>query len=457
MRFVLALLWCLIAGIALAQPLPTRPTLGIAISDLPPTARVHGAWVHQVVPDSAASVAGLQPNDVIIGIDGHPVAAASFLTDYIRSRQTGDTIALEILRPAGNNVAELTLTAHLGSSSSGSQTPGAASQTPSNSADISSSTVPSTGGAATGALDQVQWISFIDPNEQAFSTEVPRGWYIGGGIARRSAIGATPYLRMLSPERQAYIVVGDPSISLFTTPLRSSSVRPAWQGQVIRNYMSSIPFARDYVMRRLPATCGNVRVLSQRNRSDLTHGRWASANPGAHHSGGEVIFSCRRNGVEMHGSVIAETYIFPRPANIGGALWTVDLLAGYFAPPDKGAAVGAMMVHVIDAWRWNPEWLRVEQAKIEAAARGVNDATAAMVQMDQQALARAQRTMRATQRQGEAFDRVINGSSPYVDAAGNTYQLDNTKTEWITPDGRIVGTTGASPGPGSQQLKEVPP
>ena len=171
---------------------------------------------------------------------------------------------------------------------------------------------------------------------------------------RRAALGPTPYLRLLSPDRQIYIVLGDPSITLFTTPLRCTSTRPASQGQVIQAYESSIPSARDYVTRILPAVCGGVSVVGQKDGPDLTQGAWSSANPKAQHSGGEVTISCRRNSAEMRGQVVAVTYIYPAPANIGGAPWTVDLLAGYFAPPDRYAAAGALMEHVVKALRYKP-------------------------------------------------------------------------------------------------------
>ena len=162
---------------------------------------------------------------------------------------------------------------------------------------------------------------------------------------------------------------------------------------MIQAYESSIPFARDYVTRILPAVCGGMSVAGQKYRPDLTQGAWASANPKAQHSGGEVTFSCRRNGAEMRGQVVAETCIYPASANIGGAPWTVDLLAGYFAPPDRYAAAGALMEHVVKALRYNPDWIRQEQAKNEAALRGINAATEASSRIAQQALASAQRTI----------------------------------------------------------------
>jgi hypothetical protein len=204
---------------------------------------------------------------------------------------------------------------------------------------------------------------------------------------------------VLSPDRQVYIVVGDPSITLFTTPLRSTSTRPAWQGQVIRAYESSIPFAHDYATRILPAVCGGVTVAGQKDRPDLTQGPWASANPKAQHSGGEVTLSCRRNGAEMRGAVVAATYIYPAPANIGGATWTVDLLAGYFAPPDHDAAARVLMGHVVNALRYNPDWIRQEQAKNDMALRGINAATEANSRFAQGALASARSKMHATAQQ----------------------------------------------------------
>jgi len=80
---------------------------------------------------------------------------------------------------------------------------------------------------------------------------------------------------------------------------------------VIQAYESSIPFARDYVTRILPAVCGGISVAGQKDRPDLTQGAWASANPKAQHSGGEVTLSCRRNGAEMRGQVVADTCIYP--------------------------------------------------------------------------------------------------------------------------------------------------
>ena len=309
---------------------------------------------------------------------------------------------------------------------------------------------------AAAQLPPVQWVGFTDPTEQAFSTEVPKDWHVVGSMVRRNAVEVTPYLRMLSPDRQIYIVVGDPGVAYFSEPTKFSAGQPA-RNEHVRSYQPGADYARDYVMKTVPGVCNNVAVVGQKERPDLAQGAWAKANPVASHSAGEVTFTCSLNGAEARGLVVASTYIYRFSPNFGGGFWTVELLAGYIATPDHYDAAGALTVHIVTAWRPNPDWVRNQQAIIDQATRNLNAITAAQAQWSQQQLANAQRQQHAMAQQSEQFDRILTNSSPYADPAGNIYHLDNTKTQWIGPGGRIAGTTGAAPGPGWQRLNEVPP
>lgn len=459
--FLLPAAWigaCLLCCAAMAQT-PGRPMLGIAVGDLPRVAPVHGAVVRQVVPNSPASVAGLQPNDVIVAADGNATPDAAALTAYIGSRRAGDKVHLDIVRFGFGPATRLGVDATLGGAPAGAP---AAADVPAPRSNEAAADVPGVAALSAPAgpsTTRVQWTDYTEPSEQAFTAQVPRGWHVAGRVARRAQIGPSPYLRLLSPDRRIYIVLGDPSLTLFTTPVRSPYARPAWQGQVVQDYVSSIPFAYDFATRTLAALCGDMKIEGQKDRPDLTQGRWAQANPNARHSGGEVSFACARSGVAMRGTVEVENYIYPSAgANLGGALWSVDLLAAYFAPPERTADAAAWMDHVIASMKINPAWARQEQAKEEAVVRGINAATEANTQVAKAAVAAAERKMHATLQQGEAFDRVITGNSPYADSVGNHYQLDNTKTQWLCSGGRTVGTMrDLSPGPGCEKLQEVPP
>jgi len=54
--------------------------------------------VGRVVPNSPAALAGIRPNDVIVGVDGNKLYSPEALGGYIESKGAGKTITLEIRR-----------------------------------------------------------------------------------------------------------------------------------------------------------------------------------------------------------------------------------------------------------------------------------------------------------------------------------------------------------------------
>ncbi len=102
------------------QITPDQAFLGVSTTDISElTAEVkarfsieveEGAFVTEVVPDSAADDAGLVPGDVIVEIDGHAVTEAVDVREAVLDKEPGDTIEIVVLR-AGE---EKTLEAELG-------------------------------------------------------------------------------------------------------------------------------------------------------------------------------------------------------------------------------------------------------------------------------------------------------------------------------------------------------
>ena len=50
------------------------------------------------------------------------------------------------------------------------------------------------------AVPFIQWEKFVDPNEGSFWMEVPSGWRISSGLARRNALQFWPWLTAVSPD-----------------------------------------------------------------------------------------------------------------------------------------------------------------------------------------------------------------------------------------------------------------
>lgn len=67
----------------------------------PYTETMPGALITTVTEDSPAAAAGLAVGDVILGVDGEKLAAATDLTEYVAAHAPGDEIVLEVLRVDG--------------------------------------------------------------------------------------------------------------------------------------------------------------------------------------------------------------------------------------------------------------------------------------------------------------------------------------------------------------------
>ena len=68
-----------------------------------------GAVVERVIEGSAAEEAGLQPEDVIVAVDGEPIEDMSDLTVVIRRYRPGDSLTLTFVREDARIEAEVTL------------------------------------------------------------------------------------------------------------------------------------------------------------------------------------------------------------------------------------------------------------------------------------------------------------------------------------------------------------
>ncbi|WP_246080731.1 S1C family serine protease [Modestobacter altitudinis] len=68
-----------------------------------------GALVLNVEPDSPAADAGVQEQDVVIAVDGAPVASSEELVVAVDAHEPGDTITLELVRNGGSREVTATL------------------------------------------------------------------------------------------------------------------------------------------------------------------------------------------------------------------------------------------------------------------------------------------------------------------------------------------------------------
>jgi serine protease DegQ len=69
-----------------------------------------GAIVQRVYPDSPASAAGLEPGDIVIGVDGHEVSSMANLIVAVHAEPTGSHVELDVERKSGARSLMATVT-----------------------------------------------------------------------------------------------------------------------------------------------------------------------------------------------------------------------------------------------------------------------------------------------------------------------------------------------------------
>ncbi len=108
------------AGHGSHHHLPAAPGgggfLGVELTELSPELRAHfgapadrGVMVARVAPESPAAAAGVAVGDVLVGLDGDPVAGARELAHAVAAREAGAVVALELVRDGVSQELEATL------------------------------------------------------------------------------------------------------------------------------------------------------------------------------------------------------------------------------------------------------------------------------------------------------------------------------------------------------------
>lgn len=292
--------------------------------------------------------------------------------------------------------------------------------------------------------DAVSWSKFNDPNENAFSLDVPAGWKVEGGLVRRGPVDLSLFLRALSPDDSILLILGDPAPAYFGTPGLGS-------GPKARPYVAGEAYARQYVEESLPTLCSGLTFVNGSDRPDIASGPLAQGTPYAKHDAGEVTFSCTHNGKPTQAYMIAGTFLYsPLLRGMPGS-WGLNLLAGCLAPADQVNASKKMILHMLQSAKFDPEWNRKEQALIDQATRNINAITAAQQRAFDSTLAHAKAQQAAMRDEYNNFHDVQTQTGTFVATDGTRYNnVSNTQSyHWVGTGGRTAETSTPNPPPGT--------
>jgi hypothetical protein len=314
-------------------------------------------------------------------------------------------------------------------------------------------------------LPPIQWQRFVDPNEASFSIDVPAGWRVSGGLARRNALQFWPWLTAVSPDGNTILAFGDANLQSYVLPtsmltaagFREGSIYNGGGGTyyVVGRYVPGVLFAKLYAQQRLPRFCGEIQAGAERPDAAARIG--AAYGGFAQTTAGDVRFACRKNGMEFEAYVFCATSLTPWPmVGPGAGLWYPSFLFAYLAPKPLAAVAEQMVAHMLRTIAISPQWLALTSNTAMAVSRIATASGHAI----------SDSIMRGWEARNATIDRLMEegsrarlGIDIYADpATGTRYTVENThQYYWANPQGRVVGTDSDTAPPGFQRLNRVPP
>lgn len=335
---------------------------------------------------------------------------------------------------------------------------------------------PAASAAPPASLGSMKWVRFTDPAEQAFSIDVPAGWKTEGGLIRRGPLSIDTFVRSLAPDSSIYLLIGDPDISAYALPTRLGAQLGQREGQIynpghgaelIMHYIPGEEYARLFGTATFSKLCTDVKLLKSDNRPDLAE-KTRPTGSRTRMDGGEAFFSCTHGKSPAKAYMAAVTYLM-QTGEIG--TWGLQALGGSIAIPDQFARSLAMLAHMNQSVKENPEWTahqaQITQATEAQIIREHQAWSAANAQQYQSAMNQlsheSQRYEAMSHQMDQNFqpmDDVINGVNHYVNpGTGEHLDLDNTHAyQWSNGIGGTAGTNTDQPPPGGNwtKLQQVP-
>jgi len=304
----------------------------------------------------------------------------------------------------------------------------------------------------------IQYVRWSDPNENAFSLEVPAQWSVQGGTFRFSAMDVRSGVELQSPEGDVWIKVGDPEVPRFVEPAPpmmgvyypegswypSSGEAP----QLVMRYLSGLEFASWYVQQKIAPRCADLSLTGQRDRPEaaaFVNALSAQLSPPGmmmYESHGEVTFSCTLERAPRRGFWYASTVLVRGSAGPSGN-WSMGQSLGFVAAEDRTAEAVHILQHLLRTQQANPQWQRMQRttnARVLEIRRQSREQIAGII-ADVYATRSASQDAVAHRRSNamlgvEDVRDPVTGRELQVETGSGFY--------WIDPRGTIVGTDAPS-------------
>lgn len=213
------------------------------------------------------------------------------------------------------------------------------------------------------------FVSFTDPNERAFSLDVPQGWAVEGGMY--DVFGTKlVFFGMVSPDESVVTFVGQTEIliSLQPTPQLTQAGYPEGTAIYADNnfyirvaaYQTGAEAAQALVEANFAPLCTQFAITDKR---DLPEASGFTPDQSAFVSAGEVAYTCTVDGTEAAGYQYATTYA--TVDSTYGEVWMIQDIYGFIAETSHTDAAITALVRASNTFTVNEQWLLQQQAALQ--------------------------------------------------------------------------------------------
>lgn len=305
------------------------------------------------------------------------------------------------------------------------------------------------------ARPKIRYRTWQDPQEQAFSLDVPAGWAINGGTFRRASVDLIHVLRTVSPDQKILVQFNDSNIPVFVVPSPMLTMAGFREGSwyspgygvrmMVKRYTPGVHFINEYLNSQYRARLAQFQIVSQKERPDIVssfnkiYSQYMAYGISFTLHAGEAAFRFEQDSQPFVGYGLAMTQIVQSMSMQGGN-WSLALMIIYSCPASETDTVRQIANHMFQSVKMNPHWVASQQQLAANVSQIVTQTNQEISRIINESYWSRQRTLDHIHRR---FSNYILGMTDVVDPeTGESWEVEAGHNYYWRKDytDQIIGT-----------------
>jgi hypothetical protein len=301
----------------------------------------------------------------------------------------------------------------------------------------------------TTAGSGLSYATWTEPNQQAYTVQVPQGWNVTGGLTQPTPIDLRNEIQATSPDGQIQAQYGEAKMLPFKPLTGTIFQRGFHQGSISEyhgwfmflDYETGAQFSKGYLSTVLSKKYQDLKIGESKDRPDmdqLLNPLVANLRIQIRISVGQTEFTYTDNGQPRSGIIFATT-VFSAPGTVSQGWTAVPGICT--APPDKLPTALEVLAHLALP-KWSAEWA----AKVNANAAAYTSVIQATAQNDKALSDHIYNNFVNTLHEsGRQMENTLTGTTDVRDANGTAYHVAVGHNYYYLNAGQVVGSNSPYP------------